>query len=408
MKRATGKFFNSPAVNIAIIGAGPAGIYTTLFLNKLPGEVHLFEQNKDVGEKLKTTGGGRMNVTNKVFSPTEFSSTDHRWVQRLFKNPHFAGRYKLLEELEIKYQWEKNRAILRSQDAIAEVARLKQKVKTQQNCTLHLETKIQAVKKMGEKFIITTTAQENHEFDKVVITTGGMYRMFDLGPKEKTYELPLSLEHSVTDVSPSLCALIFRDKPLRAFSGISFVGRLNDEVTGKSTTDDLLITHFGISGPAALDFSSYAGEKVTLSFITEVSESEFIAAFNQLRNGKNSLKKFLKSFLPERLIKFHLERAEIDQDFIADLPKAKLQKLIISLFHYPLPPRQANVYPGSWTTKGGIALEQIQTKNLESKIISGLHFAGEILDFNGLCGGYNISFALISARIVADSLRADR
>lgn len=392
-------------MKIAIIGAGPAGIYTTLLLQELTGEVHLFEQNKDVGEKLKTTGGGRMNVTNKVFSPLEFSSEQHRSVERLFKNPHFENRYDILEKLGIEYQWEKNRAILKSQNAVAEVARLKARIEAQSNAFLHLNTKIESIVREESGFEITwNNGQGADFFDRVVLTVGGMYRMGDLGPVEQIYSLPLKVEHTITDVSPSLCGLIFIDKPLRAFSGISFVGRLTDIATRRSITDDLLITHVGISGPAALDFSSFAGEKVEMSFITEIEEKIFVERFNALRMGKHSIKKFLKEFLPQRLVVFHLERSEIDQEFIADLPKQKLQNLVQSIFHYPIPERRPNVYPGSWTTKGGVALDEVLTKNLESKKVPGLHFAGEVLDFNGLCGGYNISFAMISAQIVADDL----
>lgn len=392
-------------MKIAIIGAGPAGIYTTLLLQELTGEVHLFEQNKDVGEKLKTTGGGRMNVTNKVFSPLEFSSEQHRSVERLFKNPHFENRYDILEKLGIEYQWEKNRAILKSQNAVAEVARLKARIEAQSNAFLHLNTKIESIVREESGFKITwNNGQGADFFDRVVLTVGGMYRMGDLGPVEQIYSLPLKVEHTITDVSPSLCGLIFIDKPLRAFSGISFVGRLTDIATRRSITDDLLITHVGISGPAALDFSSFAGEKVEMSFITEIEEKIFVERFNALRMGKHSIKKFLKEFLPQRLVVFHLERSEIDQEFIADLPKQKLQNLVQSIFHYPIPERRPNVYPGSWTTKGGVALDEVLTKNLESKKVPGLHFAGEVLDFNGLCGGYNISFAMISAQIVADDL----
>lgn len=392
-------------MKIAIIGAGPAGIYTTLLLQELTGEVHLFEQNKDVGEKLKTTGGGRMNVTNKVFSPLEFSSEQHRSVERLFKNPHFENRYDILEKLGIEYQWEKNRAILKSQNAVAEVARLKARIEAQSNAFLHLNTKIESIVREESGFEITwNNGQGADFFDRVVLTVGGMYRMGDLGPVEQIYSLPLKVEHTITDVSPSLCGLIFIDKPLRAFSGISFVGRLTDIATRRSITDDLLITHVGISGPAALDFSSFAGEKVEMSFITEIEEKIFVERFNALRMGKHSIKKFLKEFLPQRLVVFHLERSEIDQEFIADLPKQKLQNLVQSIFHYPIPERRPNVYPGSWTTKGGVALDEVLTKNLESKKVPGLYFAGEVLDFNGLCGGYNISFAMISAQIVADDL----
>ncbi len=387
-------------MKIAIIGAGPAGIYTALLLEDFEGEVHLYEQNKDIGEKLKTTGGGRMNVTNKVFSETEFNSEDEKWVQTLFKNPHFENRYHLLEKLGIEYQWEKNRAILQSQDAVAEVDRLKSKVLEQDNLTLHLNTKIESIESQDAGFTIN-----GESYDRVVLTTGGMYRMKDMGDSDYIYRLPQSLEHSITDqISPSLCPLIFLDKPLRAFAGISFVGRLTDTTNKKSVIDDLLITHFGISGPAALDFSSFAGEKIELSFVTSVTEKEFIHQFNESRNGKNSIRQFLKEFIPKRLVDYHLDRAEIDQDFMADVPKAKLQNLVKSLYHYPIPPRQKNVYPGSWTTNGGVKVEDIETKNLESKKHPGLYFAGEVIDCSGLCGGYNISFAMISAQIVADDL----
>jgi len=390
-------------MKIAIIGAGPAGIYTALLLEKFKGEVHLFEQNKDIGEKLKTTGGGRMNVTNRVLTEQQFTSHQQRWVDRLFKNPHFENRYTILEELGIEYQWEKNRAILKSQDAVAEVARLKARILGQDNVILRLGAKVGSIIPLEEGFSIRIGESEEF-FDRVVITTGGMYRMKDMGGTDHIYSIPKALGHEVTAVQPSLCPLIFVDKPLREFKGISFVGVLKDLESKKSVTDDLILTHFGISGPAALDFSSMAGEKTELSFVSSVSEEEFVKAFNLAREGKNSIKKFLKTYIPGRLVEYHLERAEIDQDFMSDIPKKKLQMLVKSLFHYALPPRQKNVYPGSWTTKGGVDITQIETKNLQSKLVPGVYFAGEVLDCDGLCGGFNISFSMVSAQIVSDDL----
>jgi predicted flavoprotein YhiN len=86
------------------------------------------------------------------------------------------------------------------------------------------------------------------------------------------------------------------------------------------------------------------------------------------------------------------------------MPKSSLKSLVDSLFHYALPPARKNSYPEGWTTKGGVSLAKVKTKNLESKTHAGLYFAGEVLDFNGLCGGYNISFAMVSAQIVADDI----
>lgn len=385
--------------SIAIIGAGPAGIYTALLLANFKGAITLFEQNKDVGEKLKTTGGGRMNVTNKVFGPDQFTSHQDRTVARLFKNPHFEHRTTILEKLGIEHQYEKNRAILKSQDAIAEVARLKAKLLEQKNLDLKLNTKIVQIKSNDNNFEIN-----NQLFSHVILTTGGMYRMKDLGEPDKIYSLPHALGHTTTTVRPSLCPLIFKDENLRQLSGISFVGELIDTQNKRTITDDLLITHFGISGPGSLDFSSFAGDQCQLRFLSQLEESEFVKQFNQARNGKQSIKKFLKPHLAQRLVDFHLKEADITQDFIADVPKLNLTKLTQSLFHYPIGKRQPNTYPASWTTKGGVSMNEIKTKNLESKITNNLYFAGEVIDFDGLCGGYNISFAAISAQIVADDL----
>lgn len=389
---------------IAIIGAGPAGIYTTLLLNDFQGEVHLFEQNKDIGEKLKTTGGGRMNVTNKVFSEQEFNSCSNNLYKKIFKNPHIKNRFNILEKLGIEYTYEKNRAILASQNAIAEVARLKRLLQAQSNSSIHLNSKIINIKNKDSKFEISSN-QSTEFFDYCVLTTGGMYRMFDLGDSEKIYQLPHQLGHHTTEVSPSLCALIFKDQKLRDLSGIAFEGILRDKKNNKSVQDDILLTHFGISGPAALDFSAIReSENIELSFISNITEKEFIKSFNQAREGKQGLKKFLKQYLPERLAQFHTQESHITQNFIADIPKIKLQALCKSIFHYPIPTCQPNSYPASWTTKGGVKLEEINTHSLESKLVTNLFFAGEVLDINGLCGGYNISFAAISAQIVVDAV----
>lgn len=389
---------------IAIIGGGPAGIFGALWLKDFKGEVHLFEQNKDIGEKLKLTGGGRMNLCNKVFSDQEFSSSSKNLYKKIFKNPHAKNPEKMLQGLGLDFFWEKNRAILSSEDAIGEVQRLKNQLKEQPNTHLHLNTKIQAIRPEPNGLTIRFNDQEE-TFDYVILTTGGMYRIGDLGSKEKIYHLPLQLGHTLTPLAPSLCPLLFSDARLKKYAGIAFEGALTDERTQKSVQNDLLITHFGLSGPAALDFSALReSDQISLQFVTSISEKTFIQSFNQKRDGKNAIRKFLKTYLPQRLVDFHLQNSDIAENFMADIPKAKLQKLTQSLFHYPLPKLQPNAYPSSWTTKGGIPLEEIQTHTLESKRQPNVFLAGEVLDIDGLCGGYNISFAAISARIVVDAV----
>ncbi len=415
---------------IAIIGAGPAGIYAGLLLKDFQGKITLFEQNPDIGKKLSLTGGGRMNVTNKVFYAKQFESCEKNLLKKIFKNPHIKDREKILEKLGIEYVWENNRAILKSQNAVLEVQRLKKELQIQENMEVLHMAKVSEIKTFGsgekQKFELEININgytEKENFDVVILSQGGMYRIGDLKSKEKIYHLPLSLDHNITEVAPSLSALIFKNKKLSKLSGIAFKAELKDVKEKVSVVDDLLITHFGVSGPASLDFSALRkSEIVELNFLPDISEKEFLSQFNTLRQGKNGLKKFLKNFLPKRLIQFHLENSDIqisennpdvnNQDFeikfIADISKEKLKKLIQSLFHFEITDIQENIYPATWTTKGGVSLKEVHSFSLESKICKNLFFAGEILDINGLCGGYNISFAAISAQIVADEILSDK
>jgi predicted Rossmann fold flavoprotein len=395
---------------VAVIGAGPAGIYASLLLAHFKGEVHLFDQNKDVGEKLKTTGGGRMNVTNKNFGADEFSSQSSNLLKKLFKNPHFANRHLIFESLGIEYAWEKNRALLASQNAPLEVARLKEKVVAQANLKLCLEHKALDIKRLASgAFRITFETPNNTsvvEFDTVILSGGGMFRMKDMGDTDKIYKLPLQLGHSLTDVQPSLSPLIFTDKVLRELKGISFEGILTDTQNKKTVTDDMIITHFGLSGPAVLDFSAFReSDSIELCFTSQIKENELRDRINTLRQGTHRLRGVLREYFTKNLSDFFLQQADLSiETVIADLPKAKLHQLIQTIFHYAIPQVQSKNYPSSWTTKGGVKLEEINTATLESKLAPGAYFAGEIMDTNGLCGGYNISYAAISAQIVADSL----
>ncbi len=372
-----------------------------MFLKNYDANITLFEQNPHIGRKLRITGGGRMNVGNKIFSAKEFSSSSKNLLKRLFKNRHFQRRDEILSELGIHIVWEKNRAILRSGNAKKEVERLSCALHSQKNVILKLGKKIEGIEKKGNGFMI-----DGELFYAVILAQGGMYRMGDLKHQEEIYKLPISLGHTITLVSPSLGSLMFTDTELAKLSGLAFYGKLTDIEQKRSVTDDILITHIGLSGPAVLDFTAQkCSNNVELCFLPDTSEEDFRMEVNSERKGSMILRTFLKKFLPQRLVDEILRRSSISTDIqIANLQKKQLRALCTTLFHFRLPPLQENIYPSCWTTCGGVSLSEIRTATLESKVIPQLYFVGEILDVNGLCGGYNIGFASISARIVADAI----
>ena len=230
-----------------------------------------------------------------------------------------------------------------------------------------------------------------------------MFRIGDDLDMEEIYKLPIQLGHSITKISPSLSSLTVGNNPLRDFSGISIKAELSDN--NNKMAGDMLIAHHGLSGPLPLDFSSVLeSDEVTINFLPDTNEDEFTAEFNNLRQGKNSVRNLISKYLPKRLAEWHIEKANIEiNQIIADINKEKFKILKNNLYRFRLNNVNKLDYKFCWTTKGGVDIRELNVATMESKLCKNVYFAGEILDVNGLCGGYNISFAAISAKIASEA-----
>lgn len=395
----------------------------------------MFEQNPLIGEKLKLTGGGKMNVTNRVFGIEQFCSSKPNLLKNLFKSPWFSddGREKLLKELGIEYKWEGDRAILKSEDAVKEVNRLLLALKSQKNIRPRMGCRVADVKKVAgvgkaeTKFIVKyfkSKKESDNEFvanyfgeddvaeeifDIVVVCSGGMLRLMDVSDEKEIYKIARGLGHSITTLSPALCPLRIEKNPLSKFSGVSLKVGLKNLADGRKAANvvgNILITHSGISGPVALDFSStFESGKIEINFLPDLKESEFIKKFKEARNGKVRARGFLKEFLPVRITDFHLEKIGIKKEAnVADVSAENEKTLIKNLFHLELNATKFSGYSSAWTTRGGVPLNEVNVATLESRICPGLYFAGEVLDVNGFCGGYNVSFAMVTAKIAREAV----
>ncbi len=423
---------------IGIIGAGPAGIFTALFLAKKYKaelqagkiEIHIFEKNKKLGKKLKLTGGGRMNISNKILNPNTFFSSNNRKKEHFFKSKFFKKSeiidsiqqfsvIHLFDELEIKYFWEKNRAMLKSENAKSDVEALQARLEKIKNIFIHVNTEINSITTTeNNKFILENN---NKIFDNLIITTGGMLQMEDKKPlnsqlnKQKTYSLLEQFGHTIQKTSPSLSPFRFSKEEIATLhfaevAGQSFTGKIYAKnVNIKKNTeviDDILITHVGLSGPAILDFSALWDKKsdVFLNFIPEYTEKTLTKKLQNLRNGKNNILSFFTQFVSKKLAKFLIEKTKIKNLFFADITKQELRNLVSAFCGFSLPKPELFPYQACWTTKGGVSLSDINVSTLESKKISNLFIAGEILDIDGLCGGYHISLCALQAKIISENI----
>ena len=173
-----------------------------------------------------------------------------------------------------------------------------------------------------------------------------------------------------------------------------------------SVTDSLLFTHVGISGPAVLDFSAvWDQEGFEINFLPETNVDKFSTNFQELRNGRHKLLSFLQNLLPKRVAEFHAQQINGIEKMIADVNKDDFKTLQKNIFHWRITNGEMCGYEQSWTTRGGINLGEINSATMESKLVPNLFFAGEVVDASGLCGGYNITFAAISARMIAEEIK---
>ena len=372
-----------------IIGGGPAGMMAAISSSYYGNKTLLIEKNRRLGKKLAGTGGGRCNVTNNGtlddlmagipgngrFLYSVFSQFDNHDIIQFFEDRGVA--LKVEDHGRVFPKTDKSKIII---DALAHsIQELGGEVLT--------NTEVVSVKKIDNLFHIKS-ATEEFVCEKLIVTTGGKAYP-STGSTGFGYDIARHFKIKVTELEAAESPLL-TDFPHKALQGISL-----DDVSltyqKHHITHDLLFTHFGLSGPAALRMSSFlkGGETITLDVLPKLSTEDLDAFLSE--NREKSLKNILKMLLPERLASF---LAQTFPEKVKQLTPQQASALVKNLKAMPIKVTGKMSLAKSFVTKGGIDLKEINPKTLESKHVPGLHFAGEVLDINAHTGGFNITVAL--------------
>lgn len=372
-----------------IIGGGPAGMMAAISSSYYGNKTLLIEKNRRLGKKLAGTGGGRCNVTNNGtlddlmagipgngrFLYSVFSQFDNHDIIKFFEDRGVA--LKVEDHGRVFPKTDKSKIII---DALAHsIQELGGEVLT--------NTEVVSVKKIDNLFHIKS-ATEEFVCEKLIVTTGGKAYP-STGSTGFGYDIARHFKIKVTELEAAESPLL-TDFPHKALQGISL-----DDVSltyqKHHITHDLLFTHFGLSGPAALRMSSFlkGGETITLDVLPKLSTEDLDAFLSE--NREKSLKNTLKMLLPERLASF---LAQTFPEKVKQLTPQQASALVKNLKAMPIKVTGKMSLAKSFVTKGGIDLKEINPKTLESKHVPGLHFAGEVLDINAHTGGFNITVAL--------------
>ena len=376
--------------------------------------VLLLEGQKKVGAKILMSGGTRCNVTNRAVSEKDFNSEQIIYVRNILRSFSNTDTLKFFQDLGVELVLEPTGKYFPSTNSGKTILEaLLKRINSRKNITLLCEHRVRAISRDKDGFILKG---DNFHFNgkNIVLTTGGLSYP-TTGSDGTGYRLAQSFGHSMIETLPALTPLTTRDSDLKSLSGITLEVQLALVVNAKkrfTCRDSFLFTHLGFSGPSALDISRHfleeQGKKpFVANFIPDHNENSWGQYLGRLQqeNPRKSLRGVLIEFMPQRLVDIILKKAGIDDALIMNqLDKASRQRLIEKCVQYPLDVTGVLGYSKAEVTAGGVGWAEINPKSLESKLVPGLFFAGEILDVDGRIGGFNFQWAWASGYAVAQAL----
>ncbi|MBE7074280.1 MAG: NAD(P)/FAD-dependent oxidoreductase [Clostridiales bacterium] len=398
-------------MRIAIIGGGASGLMAGGFLAD-SNEVLIFDGNEKVGKKLFITGKGRCNLTNNC-DKEEFLNNvikGQKFMMSAINAFDSTDTMALFEGYGLDLKTERGNRVFPASDKSSDV--IKALVKHAENCEIKLEEKVLAIVKTDDGFLVKTQ-DDDYYFDRVVIATGGKSYP-GTGSTGDGYKFAKMLGHSIIEPKPALAPIKIKNKFVSALEGLSLKNvelRANIDGKDKKLFGEMLFTADAISGPIALSLSSFIGnaKSVELTIDFKPALNEEMLEKRILRDFENNLNKnvsyIIKGLLPNRLVDIFLNRAEIDGQTKVNAVTSLMRKNIVQLLkHFPL--EYNGLYPieAGIITSGGVNLKEINPKTMESKLVKGVYFIGEVLDVDCLTGGFNLQVAFSTAVACAKNL----
>lgn len=399
-------------MNVAVIGGGAAGFFSAINVkeNHPKSRVVIFEKSKKVLSKVRVSGGGRCNVTNGCISINELLKAYPRGGKKLKKIFSEFDNKDTIQWFESRnvplYTQKDNRVFPKSDNSQSIINCLFNQLK---RLSIHLELGINIEKIVKEnKHLELFIKNDNNKplvFQKVIIASGG-------SPKIEGMQWLEKLGHKIIPPVPSLFTFNMPDEAIKKLMGLSVEKTLTSIQGTKIKSDGpLLITHWGMSGPAILKLSAFGARllkerkynfKVQVNWVNEPNNDKITNHLKKIikTNPKKLISNIKPYLLPERLWEFIIKKSMLSKDKKwEELGNKGINKLVSILSNDIYKVKGKTTFKEEFVTCGGISLEDIDLNSMESKKCNGVYFAGEILDIDAITGGYNFQAAWTTAFI---------
>lgn len=392
---------------IIVVGGGAAGMIAAISARRLGAKVMILEKNPRVGKKILTTGNGRCNYTNINADINCYNGDNPKFVYSALSDFTVEDTLKFFEELGIEYKVEDQGKVFPMSDQASSVLDVLLYELNNTGINIICDANVKDILKRGNGFVIRVESGKEYTADKVILAPGGK-AMPSTGSDGYGYDLAKKLGHTITDIFPALVQLMLEGAFFKRIDGVKFVGTAEIIHKGKSIAQDrgdILFTNYGISGPPILQISRKAGELlnqgkeayVKINILDTMTIEEMGKLLNKRFNDTSSktVEFSLVGLINKRLIPVILAEAGI-LDLkrpAASLSATEKAAVVEILTDWRFRIKGTKSWPSAQVTAGGVATDEIDPKTMESKLVQGLYFAGEIIDIDGQCGGFNLQWA---------------
>lgn len=394
---------------VAVIGGGAAGFFfaINLAMRTKEAEVIIFEKTSKVLSKVKVSGGGRCNVTNATYHNGKLSYNYPRgqaFLRKVFEEFSAKDTVDWFSKEKVTLKVEPDNRIFPLSDSSHTIIECFMQAVERLGIKMRLNTAVESITKDQDGTFLLNGSES---FDFVFVGTGGSSKL-------ESYDWLANMGHSIVPPLPSLFTFNVPVNPLKGLEGLSVVeASLRVEKTNLSATGGWLVTHWGISGPSVLRLSAWGAKEladrqyhfaVYVNFIPQMN-AEIVRTKIQEFASLNR-QKLISSHrlfdLPSRLWERLVFLSEIHPELRwCDISKQKMNKLVENLTNFRLEVQGKTTFKEEFVTCGGVALEDVTLESIESKKVKNLFFGGEVLDIDGITGGFNFQAAWSTAWVAA-------
>lgn len=405
--------------DVVVVGAGPVGMMAAIRAGQLGKKVMLIERNDTLGKKLKITGSSRCNITNTDSLNTFIDKFGKKGAFFRSAFAAFSNRrlISFFESKGLKFKEENRGRVFPISDNSRSVIKVLKEYLSENKVERNYNTRLTGIRKKKDYFSLNLGNDNYMATKKVILATGGI-SYTATGSTGDGFNIAEKLGHKITPLKPGLVPLKTSEKWVKDIQGITLEDvRLTFKYGKKkivSENGNLIFTHFGISGPLVLDLSN----QIVTVLENNKNIDLFIDLYPQMKNNeleeklineienrsKTEFKNFMKLFIPNRIIPIFIELSGINSKKKVNQVNRKERNLIIDLLKtFPLTVNGYLSIEKAMVTCGGVSKNEIDPQTMESKIVNGLYFAGEIIDFCAPSGGYNLQEAFSTGYLAGES-----